>query len=101
MNEKHCNDCKFFGCRVDNEFHLCNNEKSIFKVCLPKATACNKYSDKDYQTRVQEQLTGKTISSAEIDGFGINHKFTDGTELDYNATDGGYSTFDITELKGE
>lgn len=39
----HCGDCKFFGCRVNNEFHLCNNEKSIFKVCLPKATACDKY----------------------------------------------------------
>ena len=56
---------------------------------------------KDYQTRVQKQLIGKTISSAEIDGFGLNLKFTDGSELDYNATDGGYSTFEITEPKGE
>ncbi len=56
---------------------------------------------KNYQTEVQKQLIGKTISSAEIDGFGLNLKFTDGTELDYNATDGGYSTFDITELKEE
>lgn len=45
MNEEHCGDCKFFGCRVDidNEFHFCNNEKSIYRVCLPEATACNKY----------------------------------------------------------
>lgn len=54
-----------------------------------------------YSEKIQEQLIGKTISSAEVDGFGLNLKFTDGTELNYNATDGGYSTFDITELKGE
>lgn len=50
MNEEHCGDCKFFGCPVNNEFHFCNNEKSIFKVCLLKATACNKYeADKEIE----------------------------------------------------
>ena len=56
---------------------------------------------KDYQTRIQEQLKGKTISSAEVDGFGLVLKFTDGSRLEYNATDGGYSTFDIIESEGE
>lgn len=54
-----------------------------------------------YSGKVQGQLIGKTISSAEIDGFGLNLKFTDGSELDYDATDGGYSTFEITESKGD
>ena len=51
MDEKHCGDCKFFGCRVNNEFHLCHNDKSIFKVCLPKATACDKY-EKETERRI-------------------------------------------------
>jgi len=56
---------------------------------------------KDYQTRVQKQLIGKTISSADIDGFGITLIFTDGTKFDYEASDGGYSTFSLSKLKGE
>ncbi len=41
-------------------------------------------------------LIGKTILSTDIDGFGVKIVCTDGTTLDYCASDGGYSSWDIT-----
>lgn len=36
-------------------------------------------------------LIGKTVVWAEIDGFGLRIKFSDGRILDYSASDNGYS----------
>lgn len=44
-----------------------------------------------------EKLIGKTISKIEIDGYGVYIKFTDDTELEYSASDGGYSSWGIIE----
>ena len=46
----------------------------------------------------EKDLIGKTIKKIDIDGYGIEIYFTDGTEFLYNASDAGYSTWDI--LKG-
>lgn len=54
-----------------------------------------------YSEKIQEQLKGKTISSAQVDGYGITLIFTDESQFDYEASDGGYSTFSFSELKGE
>ncbi len=43
-----------------------------------------------------EELVGKTILSAEVDGFGIELVFDDGSTFNYSASDGGYSTYDFT-----
>lgn len=43
-----------------------------------------------------EELIGKTILSAEVDGFGIALVFDDGSVFNYSASDGGYSTYDFT-----
>lgn len=40
-------------------------------------------------------LIGKRIDEIEIDGFGILMTMDDGTVLDYVASDGGYSNYDI------
>lgn len=45
----------------------------------------------------KKDLINKTISEVEIDGFGIRITTTDGLILDYEASDGGYSLWDIFE----
>lgn len=45
----------------------------------------------------EKDLIGKTIEEIDIDGFGIEIRFTDGTEFAYNASDGGYSYWDISK----
>lgn len=54
-----------------------------------------------YSEEIQEQLKGKTIKSAEVNGDWITLTFTDETQFNYEASDGGYSTFSFSELKGE
>ena len=46
-------------------------------------------------------LTGKTIKEAEVDGFGIRMVFTDGAVFEYDASDGGYSQYELTEATAE
>lgn len=43
----------------------------------------------------EKDLMNKTIASIEIDGFGVNLITQDGVALSYNASDGGYSCWDI------
>ena len=45
----------------------------------------------------EKDLIGKTIEEIDIDGYGIEIRFTDGTEFVYNASDGGYSGWDISK----
>lgn len=47
----------------------------------------------------KEDLIGKTIETIDINGYGIEIHFTDGTEFVYYASDAGYSSWDI--LKGD
>ena len=45
----------------------------------------------------EKDLIGKTIEKIDVDGFGVEIRFTDGTEFVYNASDGGYSGWDISK----
>lgn len=45
------------------------------------------------------ELLGKTISKIEIDGYGITLATEDGCLLEYNASDGGYSSYGITQTE--
>ena len=45
----------------------------------------------------EKDLIGKTIEKIDIDGFGIEICFTDGTVFEYNASDSGYSCWDISK----
>lgn len=46
-SDKHCGDCKYFGPQMEREnFHICQNDKSIYKVCLPTATGCSEHAVK-------------------------------------------------------
>lgn len=49
----------------------------------------------------EKDLIGKTVKEASIDGFGVCIIFTDGTELVYSASDGGYSSWDVLDSKEE
>lgn len=40
-------------------------------------------------------LLGKTVMSADVNGFDVRIKFTDGTVFDYSASDGGYSCWSV------
>ena len=43
----------------------------------------------------EKVLVGKTIKEVDIDGYGVNIVFVDGTIFDYGASDGGCSSWDI------
>ena len=43
----------------------------------------------------EKDLIGKTIKSVEVDGYGIEMHFADGTVFVYYASDGGYSNWEI------
>lgn len=45
----------------------------------------------------EKDLIGKTIEKIDVDGYGIEISFTDGTEFVYDASDGGYSCWDISK----
>ena len=40
-------------------------------------------------------LIGKTIIEAKVDGFGIRLKLEDGSIFEYEASDGGYSLWEM------
>lgn len=40
------------------------------------------------------EMIGKTVVAVEVDGFGVNIEFNDGTVFVYGASDGGYSLWD-------
>lgn len=42
-------------------------------------------------------LIGKTVVWAEIDGFSLRIKFSDGRILDYSASDNGYSCWALVD----
>lgn len=48
----------------------------------------------------KKSLIGKTIEAIELDGYGVQLQFTDGSRFVYDASDGGYSTYAFYE-KGE
>lgn len=50
--------------------------------------------------RISERLIGKTIESVSLSGYEVYLYFTDGSRFEYDASDGGYSTYDFYE-KGE
>lgn len=48
------------------------------------------------------KLTGKTIKEIiSLDGFGFDVLFTDGTEFNFSASDGGYSGYELIEKEEE
>ena len=56
MGERYCGNCRYIGAEngetlrlsdgEDHPFHICENEKSIFKSCLTTATGCSNYESK-------------------------------------------------------
>lgn len=52
-------------------------------------------------TREEAQLIGKTVTNAKVDGYGITLVFSDGARFIYNASDGGYSSYDLEEAESE
>ena len=43
----------------------------------------------------EKDLIGKTIKTIDVDGFSAEILFTDGTKFVYDASDGGYSYWEI------
>ena len=50
---------------------------------------------------INDKLVGKTIQSAEVEGGYVEINFTDGTNLLYYASDGGYSYWRFTDSNGD
>ena len=49
---------------------------------------------------INKYLEGKTILKASVTGSEIELTFTDGVTFTYNATDGGYSFWELTNADG-
>lgn len=47
--------------------------------------------------KTEEALTGRTITKAEVDGYGITLELDDGKTFFYDASDGGYSMWEVCE----
>lgn len=45
----------------------------------------------------EEALVTRTILKAEVDGFGVRLVLDNGTTFDYDASDGGYSLWEIAK----
>lgn len=54
-----------------------------------------------YTTEIRNKMIGKTIEQVFLDGYGILIVFTDGTEFNFDGSDGGCSTYELNEKKGE
>lgn len=50
--------------------------------------------------KIDKKIVGKTIKKAKVDGGDVILEFTDGEVFEYNASDGGYSCFELYK-KGE
>ena len=48
-----------------------------------------------YNDSLGKRLVGKTIDSVWLNGYEICLHFTDGSRFEYDASDGGYSTYDF------
>lgn len=48
---------------------------------------------------IGKKLEGKTIKTADVDGFEVEITFTDGSVFYYDASDGGYSNYSLREGK--
>ena len=43
----------------------------------------------------EKDLIGRTVKAIEVDGFGLEIEFIDGTKFIYTPSDGGYSSWDV------
>jgi len=50
-----------------------------------------------YEEETREELIGRIIKDVEIDGFGIRLELLGGKVLVYDASDGGYSCWEIID----
>ena len=48
---KHCGNCKYCGEVLEDDFHSCNNDKSMFKACLATATGCDKFEPRESEVK--------------------------------------------------
>ena len=53
MTDKHCGNCKYCGEVLKDNFHSCNNNKSIFKACLETATGCGKFEPQESEEQTE------------------------------------------------
>lgn len=52
-------------------------------------------SEENYEERTKKAIIGKRVVDLDINGFGIRLSLDDGTVLDYESSDGGYSCWGI------
>lgn len=52
-----------------------------------------------HETDTSKLLVGKTIRKAEVTGYGVKLVMSDGTVLDYDSSDGGYSAWIVYKIK--
>ena len=48
---------------------------------------------------IEKELIGKTITNAIVNGYEVVLIFDDNTILDYNASDGGYSYYELRKVE--
>ena len=54
-----------------------------------------------YEENTNRWLAGKTIRKAAVSGGGVVLEFEDGTNLNYEASDGGYSCWGLYTAAGD
>ena len=54
-----------------------------------------------YAETTNAWLVGKTVKKADVSGHGVYLEFEDGSKLNYDASDGGYSCWGMKQPNGE
>lgn len=52
-----------------------------------------------YEEETRKELIGRIIKDVDIDGFGIRLELLGGKVLEYGASDGGYSCWEIIDME--
>lgn len=52
----------------------------------------------EYTKKIKKALLGKKIKEIHIDGYGIEIITEDNLRFEYNATDGGYSSYGVEKI---
>lgn len=54
----------------------------------------------EYELMTKRKLTGRTIKSAKVTGYGVVLKLDDGSVFEYSPSDDGYSCWIFRETEG-
>ena len=79
-------------CGTCKHRYFCKETLRLYGLPNMRFSECKEY-EPIKRGYIEAKFIGKTVTKAEVDGYGITLFFSDGTRFIYDASDGGYSTY--------